>query len=72
MAPAQTQPSPTAPSEAEVRELGQRLDSLKQQIDQLEGATDAAIRQGLTRENWRGMQDYMAGCTTAGGPARPE
>jgi hypothetical protein len=65
--PAQTQPPPTAPSDAEVRELEQRLDSLKQQIDQLEGAKDAAIRQGLMRENWRGMQDTWARCTTAGG-----
>jgi hypothetical protein len=61
MTPAHTQtpPKPTAPSDAEVRELEQRLDSLRQQIDQLEAAKDAATRQGLMQQNWRGMQDYM-------------
>ncbi len=56
---AQTPPKPTAPSEADVRELQQRFDSLKKQLDELQAAKDSATRQGLMQQNWRGMQDYM-------------
>jgi len=49
----------TAPSDAQVRELEQRLDALSQQIEQLESAKDAAARQGKMQKSWRAMQDYM-------------
>jgi hypothetical protein len=55
----QTTPKPAAPSDAEFRELQQRLDSLKKQIDELQAAKDTATQQGLMQQNWRGMQDYM-------------
>lgn len=51
--------TPSAPSDAEVRELEQRLDALKKQVDQLEAAKDDASRQDLMRQSWRAMQDYM-------------
>jgi hypothetical protein len=51
--------TPSAPSDAEVRELEQRLDALKKQVDQLEAAKDDASRQKLMQQNWRAMQDYM-------------
>jgi hypothetical protein len=52
-------PPPKAPSDAEVRELTQRLDALKKQLGQLEEAKDESARQSLMQENWRAMQDYM-------------
>ena len=73
MTPAHSQPPPkaTAPTDAEVRELAQRLDSLRQQIDELEAAKDAATRQGLMQQNWRGMQDYMGWMHSRWGAGSP-
>ena len=51
--------APTAPSDAEVRELEQRLDALKKQLEQLAVAKDEAARQALEQQSWRAMQDYM-------------
>jgi hypothetical protein len=51
--------SPAAPSDADVRELEQRLEALERQVDQLEAAKDDVARRGLMQENWRAMQDYM-------------
>ena len=56
---AQAPAQPSAPSDAEVKELEQRVESLRKEIDQLEAAKDAATQQRLMQENWRGMQDYM-------------
>jgi len=47
------------PGDAEVRELEQRFEALKRQVDQLEAAKDDAARRTLMQENWRAMQDYM-------------
>lgn len=57
--PAARAQTPTAPSDAEGRELGQRIDALSKQIDELESSKDAAARRGLMEQNWRAMQDYM-------------
>lgn len=63
--------TPSAPSGAEIRELEQRLDALKKQVDQLEAAKDNASRQSLMRQNWRAMQDYMGFLHSRWGAAAP-
>lgn len=50
----------TAPTEAQVRELEQQLQSLQQQVDQINATRDTAARRRLMQENWQGMQEYMA------------
>jgi len=63
--------APTAPSDAEVRELEQRLDALNKQVEQLESAKDDASRQSLMQQNWRAMQDYMGFMHSRFGAAAP-
>lgn len=57
-------PAPTAAraqvtADSAFRELRQRLQTLQQQLDDLNSARDAASRQRLMQQSWRGMQDYM-------------
>ncbi|HRY86838.1 MAG TPA: hypothetical protein P5305_03060 [Rubrivivax sp.] len=56
---APTQGGPTAPTDAQVRELQQQIKSLRQQLDELNATQDAATRRQLMQQNWRGMQGYM-------------
>lgn len=49
----------TAPSDAQVRELQDKIRSLQQQLDDLNSAKDPASRQRLMQQNWQSMQDYM-------------
>jgi polyhydroxyalkanoate synthesis regulator protein len=49
----------TAPSDAQVRELQEKIKSLQKQLDELNSAKDAASRQRIMQQNWQGMQDYM-------------
>ena len=58
-AAAQTPKAESAPNDAEVREIRQRLDSLSRQIDQLEATSDAASGQQRMQENWLALQDYL-------------
>jgi len=48
-----------APSDPQVRELQQKLDSLQKQLDQLSATQDPAARRRMMEQNWQGMQDYM-------------
>ena len=54
-APACAQGTP----DTSVRELRQRLQTLQQQITELNATTDTALRQRLMHQNWQGLQDYM-------------
>ena len=56
---AQAAQAAPAPSDVEVHELRQRIDALSRQVDQLAAADDAATRQELMQQNWRGLQDYL-------------
>jgi hypothetical protein len=56
---AETPAAPQGPGDADVRELGRRLDAMGGQLDHLEAATDAAVRQTLMQQHWLAMQDYM-------------
>ena len=53
------QGSVSVPTDAQVRELEQQLKSLRKQLDDLKATRDAAARQRLMQQNWRGMQDYI-------------
>lgn len=55
--PAESQTA--APSDAQVRELQDKIKSLQQQLDELNSAKDPASRQRMMQQNWQGMQDYM-------------
>ena len=48
-----------APSDAEVRELTSRLEAMNKQIDNLEAATNDAVRQTIMQWHWLAMQEYM-------------
>ena len=48
------------PADTGLREMGQRLQALQQQLDHLNSAPGAASRQRLMQQNWQGMQNYMA------------
>jgi len=58
-AQAQAQGAASAPTDAQVRELQQQVETLQKQLDDLNAATDAGIRQQLMQQNWQGMQGYM-------------
>ena len=60
LAQAPTQRDSVAPTDAQVRELAQQIDSLQREVDALRATSDPTTRQRLTRQNWRGVQDYMA------------
>lgn len=47
------------PTDNSVREMRQRLQTLQQQLDQLNSARDPTVRQRLMQQNWQGMQDYL-------------
>jgi hypothetical protein len=49
----------TAPSDAQVRELQEKIKSLQKQLDELNSAKDPASRQRMMQQNWQSMQDYM-------------
>ena len=49
----------TAPSDAQVRELQEKIKSLQQQLDELNSSKDSASRQRMMQQNWQSMQDYM-------------
>jgi hypothetical protein len=50
---------PRAPSDAEVGELAWRLEALSKQIDNLESATNDAVRETIMQRHWLDMQDDM-------------
>ena len=68
---AQTPGSPRAPSEAEVHELAQRLEALNKQIDNLEAATNDAVRETIMQQHWLAMQDDMGWMHTRFGAGAP-
>jgi hypothetical protein len=47
------------PTDSSVREMRQRLQTLQQQLDQLNSTRDPTARQRLMQQNWQGIQDYM-------------
>lgn len=47
------------PGDTDVRDMRQRLQTLQQQLDDLNSARDAASRQRLMQQSWQGIQDYM-------------
>jgi hypothetical protein len=53
-------PSATAsPTDAQIRELQQQVQSLQRQLDEIKAAPNAATRQGLVQRNWHDMQNYL-------------
>ena len=52
-------PALTAPTDRDVGELEQRLDALTRQVENLEAATNDAVRETLMQQHWLAMQDYM-------------
>ena len=59
LAQAPAQGGITVPTDAQVRQLEQRIKSLQQQLDEIKAAPNAAARQRLLQQNWQGMQSYM-------------
>jgi hypothetical protein len=49
----------TAPTDAQVRELQEKIKSLQQQLDELNSAKAPASRQRMMQQHWQSMQDYM-------------
>ena len=56
---AQAQSGASAPTDSQVRELQNQIQSLQQQLDKLKAAQDPAARRSMMEQNWQGMQDYM-------------
>lgn len=52
-------PALTAPTDRDVGGLEQRLDALSRQIENLQAATNDAVRATLMQQHWLAMQDYM-------------
>jgi hypothetical protein len=59
VSPTMTPANAQAPTDSGVREMRQRLQTLQQQLDQLNSTRDPTARQRLMQQNWQGMQDYM-------------
>jgi cytochrome c5 len=57
--PTMTPACAQVPTDSSVREMRQRLQTLQQQLDQLNSTRDPPARQRLMQQNWQGMQDYM-------------
>lgn len=53
------QGSPAIPTDAQVRELQQQINTMQRQLDELKAAPSASDRQRLMQQNWQGMQGYM-------------
>lgn len=64
--PTMTPATAQVPTDSSVREMRQRLQTLQQQLDQLNSTRDPTVRQRLMQQNWQGMQDYWGGCANAG------
>ena len=48
-----------APTDAQVRDLEKQLESLQQQLEQMNAAPDADGRQRLMQQSWQDMQKYV-------------
>ena len=57
--PIMTPATAQVPTDSSVHEMRQRLQTLQQQLDQLNSARDPTARQRLMQQNWQGMQDYL-------------
>lgn len=47
------------PVDTAVSDMRDRLQSLQQQLDSIDSARDASMRQRLMQQTWQGFQDYM-------------